>query len=475
MEQLLLDTLNDALLDNFDGFQTIYNVTDEGVNFEEPKPKKEEQVEKKGQVISVKKEQLEEIIERNFICPISWKYYFSPVVASDGHVYEETEIKRNFRYNHKSPLTRETLDGNFKKIPLINQLIDEIMEIFPDIKERSYIESTDYEENKDIIFTLLKDKNIEGAKRFKNFILEDTFNDNYNYTTLINLVLDIGDNKLLDYVLENCKSLSENNTIIFDLIRNSRDKTVFDKLKKIGMRFDVKYDAYTPIQYACMYSTPTVIKYLIDNGADIKENYNSPYGSYNCFELALKKNNNQTTVKYIMDKWVELTDSTSVSLIRMGVKSNSKVFAEILTKYEKISEEDSNIVFEIFSNGHTFEIFKMFLDRAPNLDVVDGHGRNVLNYSFQLRDPKFSRLLLDIWDPEKLRVEDSNGWTPFHHACLYSDAENIMFLLFNGADLTKTVTYKSEKQYGPVELVQLNQKLKESDMEDIINMMVQML
>ena len=56
-------------------------------------------------------------VPKEFICPISQELFINPVIADDGHTYEESAIKRWFSGGKlKSPLTNEYLKSD-KLIP----------------------------------------------------------------------------------------------------------------------------------------------------------------------------------------------------------------------------------------------------------------------------------------------------------------------------------------------------------------------
>ena len=54
-------------------------------------------------------ETLPEAMQKSLVCPITWAVFRRPVVAADGHTYEEEAIIEHLMTKDKSPLTKEKL------------------------------------------------------------------------------------------------------------------------------------------------------------------------------------------------------------------------------------------------------------------------------------------------------------------------------------------------------------------------------
>ena len=51
-------------------------------------------------------------IPSEFLCPITYDIMKRPVVGSDGHTYEEEEIRRHLAGSSYSPMTRAYMDAS---------------------------------------------------------------------------------------------------------------------------------------------------------------------------------------------------------------------------------------------------------------------------------------------------------------------------------------------------------------------------
>lgn len=54
-------------------------------------------------------EELDQVLESSFRCPISMEIMTEPVFAADGHTYEKIEMERWLQTHETSPLTNEKL------------------------------------------------------------------------------------------------------------------------------------------------------------------------------------------------------------------------------------------------------------------------------------------------------------------------------------------------------------------------------
>ena len=66
------------------------------------------------------------IDHQDLICPITKLYFRNPVIASDGHVYEENAIAQWLEKNQTSPMTREKIDYKIFPCNIIKNLIDSV-------------------------------------------------------------------------------------------------------------------------------------------------------------------------------------------------------------------------------------------------------------------------------------------------------------------------------------------------------------
>ena len=70
---------------------------------------------------------MENLLETNFVCPITLQLFENPVIAADGQTYERDAIVQWIARVGTSPITREPLDSNtLRPNRIIKNLIDEL-------------------------------------------------------------------------------------------------------------------------------------------------------------------------------------------------------------------------------------------------------------------------------------------------------------------------------------------------------------
>lgn len=74
------------------------------------------------------------LTKESFMCPISHQYFRYPVLAEDGHTYEEAYIKECFKTNTKSPLTRQSMGITLRKDHIFNTILKKFYEKNPELK-----------------------------------------------------------------------------------------------------------------------------------------------------------------------------------------------------------------------------------------------------------------------------------------------------------------------------------------------------
>lgn len=93
---------------------------------------------------------------KSFICPISMHIMRTPVIASDGIMYEKNELRRYCLKTYGdvlSPLTRAKLVRSFKngncyyaELPIIKSIIDDYFVANPHHEHYRYVEYLDITE-----------------------------------------------------------------------------------------------------------------------------------------------------------------------------------------------------------------------------------------------------------------------------------------------------------------------------------------
>lgn len=129
-------------------------------------------------------------------CPISKLIYKNPVLAMDGHVYEEIAIEEWFRTKNTSPLTNKEISTLLIPEYKIKQLADTICEKYPHLKkERS---SNNHIDNREIVKLLINQGVYEKLLKFKEFYYREMDADHL-IKFIKNSPLDV-----MKYFIQNC-------------------------------------------------------------------------------------------------------------------------------------------------------------------------------------------------------------------------------------------------------------------------------
>jgi hypothetical protein len=105
-------------------------------------------------------------------CPITLSIFFDPVVAYDGITYERNAIMSWFTKSNKSPLTCEKIRKSLFDNLLVKNLVCNILNDFPELKNDQYVPNIEYINNKEIIQKFIK------KKKFNRLIIYNDYNLN---------------------------------------------------------------------------------------------------------------------------------------------------------------------------------------------------------------------------------------------------------------------------------------------------------
>jgi ankyrin repeat protein len=199
-----------------------------------------------------------------FICPITHQIFKDPVIAFDGIFYERKAIEDWFKNNNISPTTRQIIDKTIISSILFNNLLKEYLEKNPEELKNQYV----YEIN-EIIFNYYINKNdlIELKKYmslYNNIVLSFFDETRLKNNGLAKILIDhqININNKNNYLLIHyiCRFSTP------EMIKYIIDKGVDLECTTAG--------GWKPIHLICRYSTPEMIKYIIDKGVDLESTNN---------------------------------------------------------------------------------------------------------------------------------------------------------------------------------------------------------
>ena len=177
------------------------------------------------------------IIE-NLVCPITKQVFRNPVTLCDGITYEYLAIKEWLEKTNKSPITNQPIILNDSVSIVIKNTIDEL-------------------ENNNLLDSQLRHQEytINKKKIIKKF----------NYS-LFEKMSECEKKNYLD--TEDLECIDNNNWRPIHYICKFSTPEMIKYIIDKGVDLECKTNEnWRPIHYICSYSTPEMIKYIIDKGA----------------------------------------------------------------------------------------------------------------------------------------------------------------------------------------------------------------
>ena len=239
---------------------------------------------------------MQDIIDYDIRCPISKQIFKNPVVCEDGFTYEKEMIDDWFIVNNVSPSTHKYIDKIYHRNIVLEKIIEYIIKLNPQLKKDVYI--TNFDENK--FYNLYKDNKI-------NLLIEyisdyDTFDITYN-----DLLDDIFKNNIITkmFIDKNINIINDTGCKLIHFIccysTPEMIKYILDNTIKTELEIEDS-NKWRPIHYICIYSTEEMIKYIIDRCVDLEAKNDDGMRPihYIC------KYSNPEVIKYIIDKGVDL-------------------------------------------------------------------------------------------------------------------------------------------------------------------------
>jgi ankyrin repeat protein len=159
-------------------------------------------------------------------------------------------------------------------------------------------------------------------------------------------------------------------------------------------------DNLCPIHLAIIYSTPEIILYLIDNGAKI----DSVGNGLRAINVAIR-HSTPTVIKYFVDKEIELKSTVSSYATNHAIK------------YSKP------------------EVIKYFIDHKFFLESTDDLGQRPIHCLIEYRS-RDDDLLIEMFESGiDLESEDGRNRQPIHYCIEYSTTPIIFYLMNMGVNL----------------------------------------
>lgn len=263
-------------------------------------------------------------------CPLTNLFFYDPVLADDGIVYERMAIEF------------ASFSKNLKPVPLIKNIIENLDEIY---KQNQFLRKKPYFLFKTEFINDLKNKRFENLLQYVEIILTDYINL-AEITIALELLSSCDDENIIKHII--------NNSIDYDMYSTDQTKL---------------------IHIACTISTPEIVRFLIE---DKKVNILEPDNKGNLpLHLVAKYFNNIEDIKHIFTKEMcEQKNKNGISVANMLCKY-------IDNKYKDVIEIISNIISNESEKG--LNCFHYICLYASNNNIKDFLNKFTLTYDIEIK------------------------------------------------------------------------------------------
>ena len=254
-------------------------------------------------------------------------------------------------------------------------------------------------------------RHCNNVGKIKEIINQSKFTNLTNYTEFDWLLLGRED---IIKIMESCDIISFK--YLIDNMLNLEAKTT---------------NKWRPIHYACQHRSAEMVKLLIDKNVNLEA------------EDTDKKRPIHFACRH-----------RSAEMVKLLISENVNLEAETIGRLRPI---------HIACQHRSTEMVKLLIEKNVNLEAETVNKFRPIHYACICGSIQMIKLFVDA--NVDLEVEDTDGCRPFHYACRYQLAESIEFLINKGVILNSKITkYDGEKcNYGMVELIKLNDKIKLKD------------
>ncbi len=397
---------------------------------------------------------LEDNLSSIISCPISGSTFFVNAIASDGFYYEDSVLKEYLsRSEHKSPITREKISANYYNTKLIPQIIGYAEKYDLEVSKNKFINGDSFEENFEIIQSYISKGEYDNIYKFKNFEL--AFNGNVNKLFLQNI---------LSYEIKNkdeyikCIKYVLDNTIDIDFVTNASNNILH-----IFFRYCREIEL---IDYLFV----IIPNDTIQNMFQLKNN-----DEYCPIEFSL--DNKLHVVNYIFDKYININVSIKMINACITKKLNNETIIKLIEQVENVNVFDDNMspMFCAIA-GSNVDMINYLISRNYDMNMKSPEELNAYHYAAKCRTSTACEYVLEMCDNYE-EFESQHGFKIIHIAAYYNTFSVIMFLLEKFVNLTEPITqFRNEaKNYVPINLVELNERLSDEEKQAIIDYMLQLM
>lgn len=401
-----------------------------------------------------------------FICPISCYIMKNPVNTSTGYIYEKSIIEKIINQTGICPFTRKKISR--KVYPSINlkSLIQDFLEKNPEHKKDLYLEdfrtnifhiNSRIKQNPEILLEydnidldllyskieIERMKSVDEVPNFNEKIIKHIFdhsNLNTNIQVLLNLF--IHNENIIKYIIDSVNdfnfTFSDGSLMPIHFICKYSSPEVIRYIidKGIGLESETK-DSWRPIHFICKHSNPEMIKYIIDKGVDLECETKRGWKPIHliCRWSTLEM------IQYIIDKNVDLESETLYEGFKpihiVAIRGNSDMIRYIFDRNVDLESAIKNgwKTVHLLCKWANLDIIQYIVDKG----IIDLESRTLnedlrpihiatINTNFELVQYLISRGV-------NLEAEDNLKFRPIHYSCRFSTPEIIQYIIEQGVNL----------------------------------------
>lgn len=390
-------------------------------------------------------------------CHITYCTCFDPVVASDGYIYEKTAFINLLKHTTSSPVTRESLTGESRPINLVTRIIEYTEPLKLEVTSFKYITSSSFEDNIDIIVDAIESNKYDIANKFDKFKLSKITSDGDLFITRICKIRSLNSSdglkylQIFQYIIDNSDDIDfiiNGSNILHIIIRHASYvhviEYVMDKLKTMEklIQYSTMTDnlsGRTPIDYGFKRD-----KLVID--------CMQKYGLIN--------------QEYVLKSIASIVKSCS----------DEEFIISMLQHIKDVNEKyNGECLISTAVNNNKYKVVKFLIEKGAKLDVpACCPSHSVINNIFKHGTDESVKIVLDTIDLEK---EINDGWRPFHYVCYFRNKEMIHMMIDKGVSLITPIRkfQGEDKEYLPMQLIELNEKINEAGREELIEKIIPMM
>jgi ankyrin repeat protein len=191
----------------------------------------------------------------------------------------------------------------------------------------------------------------------------------------------------------------------------------------------------------------------------------------------LALDNEYPVFNYIMEN--SIITNASIHLVNSCImkKINNEVIMKLVSQLDDINVFSNDNMSPMFCaiRMENIELIDYLITRNYNMEMKSAQNFNAFHYAVRYGTPKMVMFVLDMCP--NLEEDTVDGWRIVHICAYYGMFDSIMYLLEKFVNLTiPIVRFKGEnKEYLPINLVEINANLKDDERQTLIDYMIQLM